>query len=286
MGAMIVDQRFRPHAAATASRYVRHASSVRSIAASTPAYSLAGGHVIENHSPRGSAMAAFDAAMRLRQREPFDRQAIVNDEWMMLERGRRPLRRIRIELAALVVGTLDEDRGDGCCLRPALSLRVLVEHGAILARFGKQLDAIEARQIHAEPTRILEEQIGMRLAGDHAAGLFLVEILGEVAPDLGDGALYVRPADHHRKVANVGRVFLLEMNVELVLRDVTRREVLPRPVHLALHDRQECFPKAVSIHSVKFTGSGCRDKLSVELQVQGSAARDAGHDAGDDELRG
>src|SRR2546430_11408924 len=36
----------------------------------------------------------------------------------------------------------------------------------------------------AEPARILEEQLGMRAPGDHPAGLLLVEILGEIAPDL------------------------------------------------------------------------------------------------------
>ena len=48
-----------------------------------------------------------------------------------------------IDLAALVVGALDEDRGDGAGTRPAVALGVLVENIAILPRRGQQLDVIE-----------------------------------------------------------------------------------------------------------------------------------------------
>ena len=88
----------------------------------------------------------------------------------------------------------------------------------------------------------------MRFAGDHSTGLLLIEILGEVAADLCDRALHVRPPDHHGEVANVGLVLLLEMDVQAILGDPTGRELRPRPMNLALHDREQCFAELVGFH--------------------------------------
>ena len=90
-------------------------------------------------------------------------------------------------------------------------------------------------------------QGGMRLARNEPTGLLFEQILGEVAPYFGDRALHVRPPDHHRKIANVGRVFLLEVNVQPVGGNAARREVWPRPVDLALHDLKERLLEPVRI---------------------------------------
>ena len=84
-------------------------------------------------------MAALDAAVRLRQRERLERQAVVHDERMVLERRRRALGLGAVELAALVLGAFEEDRGDRGGGGPAVVLRVVVEDIAELARLRQQL---------------------------------------------------------------------------------------------------------------------------------------------------
>ena len=90
----------------------------------------------------------------------------------------------------------------------------VVEHARGTRPRRQQRDALEAREVHAEAPRVLEEQLGVRPAGDQPAGLLLVQVLGELAPHRGDRALHVRPADQHREVAHVGRVLLLEVHVQ------------------------------------------------------------------------
>ena len=63
---------------------------------------LAGRNVVEDDPPRSGAVAALDLAVRLGERECIERQAVVLDERMVLERWRRSLRSRGVELAALV----------------------------------------------------------------------------------------------------------------------------------------------------------------------------------------
>jgi hypothetical protein len=116
-------------------------------------------------------------------------------------------------VAALVLRPLDEQGRDGRRRFPAGALRGLVENLAIAPGRRQQLDALEAREIHAEAARILQKQLGVRAARDQPARFFFVEVLGQFSPDFGDRALHIGAPDQYRKVAHVGRVLLLEVDV-------------------------------------------------------------------------
>src|SRR5687767_9945920 len=103
---------------------------------------------------------------------------------MLLERRLRPPRRVGIDLAALEPRPLEEDRGDRRRDLPAAMACTVVEQGAIGRRRRQELDPREARQVHAEAARILEEELRVRLAGDQAAGLLLVQVLRQLATRL------------------------------------------------------------------------------------------------------
>ena len=89
----------------------------------------------------------------------------------------------------------------------------------------------------------------MRAAGNHAAGLLFVEVLGEIAAHLRNRALHERPAEHHREVAHERRVLLLEVQVEAVARHGAIGERAPRPVDLALHHTEQGFAEGIAIHA-------------------------------------
>src|SRR5262245_56327747 len=108
---------------------------------------------------------------------------------MALEGRRGPLLCRAVDLAALVLRSLDEQGGDGRGHFPAALLSELVEERAIRRRTGEERDALEARQVHPQPPRILEEQLRVRPARDEPARLFLVQVLGQLAAHLVDGAL-------------------------------------------------------------------------------------------------
>lgn len=110
-------------------------------------------------APGRLAVLVLDVPMGLGEGEVLHLEAVVPDQGVLLERGLGPLRRAFLDLAALVGGALKEEGGDGGAHVPAAPLHALVEEGAIANGALEELDAIEAREVHAEAARDLEEEL-------------------------------------------------------------------------------------------------------------------------------
>ncbi|RMH44070.1 MAG: serine/threonine protein kinase [Deltaproteobacteria bacterium] len=205
--------------------------------------------MVEHAAPRGPAVFALHAAVGARERERLDRQPVVDDERVAVERRLRAARRGRVQFAALVLRALDEQRRHRRGRPPAAPARHVVEQVAIRARRRQQVHAVEPGQVHAESARVLEKQFGMRPAGGDPARLLLVQVFREVATHRGYRTLHVRPTDQHGKVSHVGRVFLFKVNMQPIARHGARREQRPRPVHLALHHCEQRFAELVARHA-------------------------------------
>ena len=100
------------------------------MAASTGAVVFAR-HVGQEDVPGGFAMVALHQAVRLGERQPFEREAVVLHERMLLERRLRALGSALVELAALVGRALEKQRAGRCRHGPATLSRRMVERAAI-----------------------------------------------------------------------------------------------------------------------------------------------------------
>src|ERR1041384_7202468 len=100
----------------------------------------------------------------------------MQHQWMIAER-RNAKFRLRIDREAVLLGAFDEQRHDRRGDIPAAALNRAVENTATRLRRRQKLHVIEAPDIHAEPARVFEKQLGVRPLGDEAAGLLLEKIL-------------------------------------------------------------------------------------------------------------
>lgn len=83
----------------------------------------------------------------------------------------------------------------------------------------------------------------MRAAERQSPGIFLINILGQHAPRLGGRILTVDAREEDGEVADVDRIFLLEMDFELSLCQRVTAEMRPGPMMLAVHDLEHSFLK-------------------------------------------
>src|SRR5687768_5523299 len=89
------------------------------------------GNVVEEVAPGRAAVAALDGAVRARQRQGFDRQAVVFHQGVFRERRSRPAGSALFQLATLEFGTLQEQRRDRGRDVPGGPQRAAVEVGAV-----------------------------------------------------------------------------------------------------------------------------------------------------------
>jgi hypothetical protein len=109
---------------------------------------------------------------------------------------------------------------------------------------------IEAPQIHVQAARVFQKQLWMRAARDQPTGLFLVEILRELASHCGDGTLHIGAAHQYREIAHVRGELLFEVHVQPFTAHLARGEVDPCPVALLLHHPEQCFNELVRSHAL------------------------------------
>src|SRR5437667_10959631 len=88
----------------------------------------------------------------------------------------------------------------------------------------------------------------MGLSEGEAAGVFLVEVAGQLATDRTRRVLPVDPAEEDREVSDVHRVLLPKVCYELGLGDLRSGEMLPSPVVFAVHDRQQLVAELIAGH--------------------------------------
>ena len=117
---------------------------------------------VQDGVPRGRSVAAFDASMNLREREVFEREAVVLDQRMFGQRRFRTLGCAIVELASVPLGALDKKGRDRGGRRPAACLDALIEIAPIVGGIREKLDALKARQIHPESARVFKEQLRVR----------------------------------------------------------------------------------------------------------------------------
>src|SRR6478752_599948 len=83
----------------------------------------------------------------------------------------------------------------------------------------------------------------------NASGLFFVHVGDQLAARGGDRTRDVGARHQDRKVTDVRRVFLLEVNMQAIGRNQPIGERRPSPVLLPLHDSEQRFLEIVSIHA-------------------------------------
>ena len=71
--------------------------------------------------------------------------------------------------------------------------------------------------------------------GDQSTGLFFVKILRKTAANLRDRTAYICAPDHHRKIADVGGIFLFEVMMEKIFANPPGGKCRPSPMVLAFH---------------------------------------------------
>src|SRR6266571_5444489 len=102
----------------------------------------------------------------------------------------------------------------------------------------------------------------MRLSEGEAAGVFLVEVAGQLATDRTRRVPPVDPAQEDREVPDVHRILLPKVRFELGLGDLRTAEMRPGPVIFPIHDRHQLFAELVAgqelhnvLHCIAITGS-------------------------------
>ena len=88
----------------------------------------------------------------------------------------------------------------------------------------------------------------MGLTRNQPTGLFFVKVLGQFRAGRGNRTLHIRAPNQDWKIANVGLVFLLEVDMKPVGGDGAIGEAWPCPVTFALHDCKEAFAEFVTGH--------------------------------------
>jgi hypothetical protein len=191
---------------------------------------------------------ALHAAVGLRQGEVLQGQAVVHHQRVLARRRLRAPRGGGIQHTALVGVALDEDGDHRGPHRPAQRAAGLVQEGPVGRRGGQQRHPLEAAQVHAQSPGILQEELGVGATRGDAAGLLLVEVLGQLPAHRRDRALHIGPADQHREVPNVDLVLLLQVDVQPVGGHIAAVEPRPGPVDLALHHLEQRLLKLLTIH--------------------------------------
>ncbi len=105
--------------------------------------------------------------------------------------------------------------------------------------------------LHAESQALHHGKEEFRVGSSEGepAGVFLVNILGQHAPDRGRGILSMDAGEEDGKIPDVQGVLLLEMYLQLVLCEATCGKVIPGPVMFVVHDTQKGFEKSRFRHT-------------------------------------
>ena len=191
-------------------------------------------------------MVAFDFAMRLGEREMLETKAVVSYQRMIFERRRVVLRRVGVDGGTIVLGALDKNGYDRRRDFPAAALNDAVEKRAIAFPRAKLLSRSRGDSWLSRAD--IPEIIPVRPSRRYPAGLFLIKILGERAPDFRDRTLHVGPADHYGKIAHVGRVLLLEVNMQTLFGHHAGGKSRPRPMVFPLHHPEQRAVEAIESH--------------------------------------
>ena len=92
-----------------------------------------------------------------------------------------------------------------------------VEELAITLRLGQKLTVAKRLRSMPKPRGYSRNRSGCGPAGSQTAGRFLIKVLGKTAAHIRDRTAHIGPAHHDRKVADIGRVLLLEVKVQPLL---------------------------------------------------------------------
>lgn len=198
-------------------------------------------------------MSRFDQLVGTNQIHAIGREVMVLDEGMEPDNRLDIFCSLRFRrflyFSAIFHAALDENRQGGCAQDPMTVIRHLVEPCAIDTAGGEGTDMLEVLHTESQSFHHGQEEFRVGLSQREAAGVFLVDVFGQHAPDGGRRILPMDAGEEDREVPDVHGIFLLKMDLQLLFREAARGKALPSPVMLSVHDTEERFEKSRFRHA-------------------------------------